>query len=95
MNTRRVQCIGEHLRRERRIRDKTLEQVADAVGLKKNTISAYEKGKISIPIDNLDAVCQYLGIDYLDLLIEVHHIVQNANTAVLITDHAAMFVSTY
>ena len=24
-----------------------------------------------------------------------HHIVQNANTAVLITDHAAMFVSTY
>lgn len=43
MNTRRMQCIGEHLRKERRIRDKTLEQVADAVGLKKNTISAYEK----------------------------------------------------
>lgn len=79
MNTRRMQCIGEHLRRERRIRDKTLEQVADAVGLKKNTISAYEKGKISIPIDNLDAVCQYLGIDYLDLLIEVQKELRGEN----------------
>lgn len=71
MSSKRMQYIGESLHLERRIRNKTLEQVADAVGLKKNTISAYEKGKIQIPIDNLDAICQYLGLDYLELLTDV------------------------
>lgn len=67
----RMRMLGRLLRYERRIRDKTLLQVADAVGLKENTISAYEKGKVQIPIDNLDAICTFLGIDYIDLLKEV------------------------
>ena len=69
----RMRMLGRALRYERRIKDKTLKQVADAVGLKENTISAYEKGKVQIPIDNLDAICNYLGIDYLDLLIKVEN----------------------
>ena len=69
--------IGEELRRERRIQDKTLKQVADAVGLKENTISAYEKGKVQIPLDNLDAICTYLNIDYLELLREVQQKLHN------------------
>lgn len=71
MKNRRMELVGAELRRIRRSKDKTLEQVGDAVGLKKNTISAYEKGKVSIPIDNLDAICRYLGVDYLDLLADV------------------------
>ncbi|MCH3960996.1 MAG: helix-turn-helix domain-containing protein [Solobacterium sp.] len=64
------------IHQERRLQDKTLEQVADAVGLKKNTISYYEKGKISIPLDNLDAICQFLGLDFLDVLSDVQKKIQ-------------------
>ncbi len=71
MNSKRMEYLGTVLRRERRLQDKTLQQVADAVGLKENTISAYEKGKIQIPIDNLDAICKYLNTNYIDLLIKV------------------------
>ena len=69
--------IGEELRRARRIQDKTLKQVADAVGLKENTISAYEKGKVQIPLDNLDAICSYLNMDFLDLLKDVQRNLHN------------------
>ena len=68
MNKKRMQRIGVELRKRRKMQDKTLQNVADAVGLKENTISAYEKGKIQIPIDNLDAICTYLGLDFIDLL---------------------------
>lgn len=71
MKSKRMEYIGAVLRRERRLQDKTLQQVAEAVGLKENTISAYEKGKIQIPIDNLDAICKYLNTDYIELLTKV------------------------
>lgn len=71
MKSKRMVYIGAVLRRERRLQDKTLQQVAEAVGLKENTISAYEKGKIQIPIDNLDAICKYLNTDYISLLQKV------------------------
>lgn len=64
MNKERMELIGRELRRQRRMQDRTLQDVANAVGLKENTISAHEKGKIQIPIDNLDDICSYLGIDY-------------------------------
>ena len=68
MNKERMELIGRELRRQRRMQDRTLQDVANAVGLKENTISAYEKGKIQIPIDNLDDICSYLGVDSLFLL---------------------------
>lgn len=71
MKSKRMEYLGAVLRRERRLQDKTLQQVAEAVGLKENTISAYEKGKIQIPIDNLDAICKYLNTNYIDLLKKV------------------------
>lgn len=71
MKSKRMEYLGAVLRRERRLQDKTLQQVAEAVGLKENTISAYEKGKIQIPIDNLDAICKCLNTNYIDLLIKV------------------------
>lgn len=71
MNKKRMQRIGAELRKHRKMQDKTLQNVADAVGLKENTISAYEKGKIQIPIDNLDAICTYLGLDFIDLLYKI------------------------
>lgn len=71
MNKKRMKYIGQEIRRERRSQDKTLSQVALAGGLAENTISAYEKGKIQIPIDNLDNICNYLNIYYIDLLTRV------------------------
>lgn len=76
LNEKRRRYIGMVIHQERRLQDKTLEQVADAVGLKKNTISYYEKGKISIPLDNLDAICQFLGLDFLDVLSGVQKKIQ-------------------
>lgn len=64
----RMRLIGLELRRLRRSEEKTLQDVAEHVGLKKNTISAYEKGKIEIPISNLSNICNYLDIDYITLL---------------------------
>lgn len=63
--------IGEQLRIERLIRRRTLQNVADALGLTKNTISYYEKGKTPITIDRLIEYCEYLGIDYIELLKKV------------------------
>lgn len=71
MNTKRRKLIGEALRKERRAQEKTLLQVAEAIGLAENTISAYEKGKIAIPLDNIDAYCRFLGLDYLEFLKQI------------------------
>ena len=80
MNMERMELIGRELRRQRRMQDRTLRDVANAVGLKENTISAYEKGKIQIPIDNLDDICSYLGIDYIVLLSQVRDTLMSLNS---------------
>lgn len=79
MKTSRMKYIGVLLRSERRMKDKTLAQVAEEVGLKENTISAYEKGKIQIPIDNLEAYCHFLGIDYINLLQRAEELMSKEN----------------
>lgn len=68
MATKRAKALGERMRRERRMRDKTLEQVAEYMGLGNTTISAYEKGKINITVENLAKYCEFLGVDYIELL---------------------------
>lgn len=61
-------AIGYAMRTERLIRRKTLEQVADALNMSKNQISYYENGKTPITIETFKAYCDYLGINYVDLL---------------------------
>lgn len=67
----RMKMLGRALRYERRIKDLTQKQVADAVGLKENTISAYERGVVQIPIDNLVSICAFIGTDYIKVLYTV------------------------
>lgn len=76
----RNRLIGKELRRQRRMQDRTLQDVASAVGMKENTISAYEKGKIQIPIDSLEAVCSYLGINFIDLLYDVQRQIEEMSS---------------
>ena len=71
MTSQRMKLLGRALRDERRVKDLTLKQVAEAVGLKENTISAYERGMVQIPIDNLVNICAFIGTDYIELLYSV------------------------
>lgn len=74
MKTRRKEIIGELLRRERVIRRISQQTLADCCGFGKTAISAYELGKVSPSIENLDKICTYMGINYLDLLAEAQRI---------------------
>ena len=56
--------IGEELRKVREERKKSLEEVANAVGLTKKTIQRYETADSRISIDVLKNLCNYYNLDY-------------------------------
>lgn len=56
--------LGSHLRGEREKRNKSLEEVANAIGLTKKTIQRYETGESRITVNNLKSICRYLDLDY-------------------------------
>lgn len=64
-------AIGYEMRTQRVIRRKTLQDIADHMGKVRSTISAYELGKIAISVEDLKTYCDYLGVDYIDLLQKV------------------------
>lgn len=51
--TNRAQEVANRLRVARKFREQTLDQVAAATGLAPSTLSRYEKGSRSIPVDTL------------------------------------------
>lgn len=54
---------GERIREIRQKRHKTLEDVANAVGLTSTSISKYESNKVkNIPTSNLEAIAEYLDV---------------------------------
>ena len=56
--------IGQRIRDCRKHRNKTLQDVADAIGVQNSTISRYEKGqirKIKLPV--IEAIASYLGVN--------------------------------
>lgn len=55
-------AIGDRIRECRISKRKTLEQVADAVGVSRQTMSRYETGVIgNIPSDKIEAIAKYLN----------------------------------
>lgn len=56
--------LGSHLRSIREKNDKSLEEVAGAVGLTKKTIQRYEMGESRITVNTLKEICRYLKVDY-------------------------------
>lgn len=63
--------IGKKLQKIRESKNLSLNDVRLKVGKARNTIHAYEKGKISISVDALDSICNALDCCFVDLLPEV------------------------
>jgi transcriptional regulator with XRE-family HTH domain len=74
MKTTRKMIIGELIRRERVIRHLNQQALADAAGLGKTAISAYERGIASPSIETLDTICTFMNVDYIELLREAQRI---------------------
>lgn len=61
--------IGDTIRAARKKRGWTLDQLGDAVGLTKGTLSSYETGQVVSPVETLCKIADALN----DLSILVHH----------------------
>lgn len=71
--------IGRRLQRLRESKNLSLNDVGLKVGKARNTIHAYEKGKISISVDALNSICNALDYCCIDLLNEVVTEINNEN----------------
>ena len=65
------EAIGYSLRTHRLINRKTLQDVANHLGISKNQVSYYETGKTPITVETLNSYCTFIGIDMVDLLKEL------------------------
>lgn len=63
--------IGHKLQKIRESKNLSLSDVGSKVGKARNTIHAYEKGKISISVNVLEKICSALDYNYVDLLEEI------------------------
>ena len=63
--------IGEKLKQLREERNYSLEEVAERVGKARQTIFKYEKGIISISVDNLREILDIYGVSVGKFLDEI------------------------
>lgn len=63
--------IGKKLQKIREPKNLSLNDVGLRVGKARNTIHAYEKGKISISVDTLNSICNVLDCCFVDVLNEI------------------------
>lgn len=71
--------IGKKLQELRESKNLSLNDVGLKVGKARNTIHAYEKGKIAISVDALNSICNSLDYCCIDLLSEVVKEIKNEN----------------
>lgn len=71
--------IGKKLQELREAKNLSLNDVGLKVGKARNTIYAYEKGKIAISVDTLNSICNALDYCCIDLLSEVVKEIKNEN----------------
>lgn len=69
--------IGIKLKKLRESKNLSLNDVGLKVGKARNTIHAYEKGKISISVSVLESICNALDYNYIDLLEEIVNDMKN------------------
>lgn len=60
--------VGSKIRKYRKIKKITQEELAEKIGIKNNTVSAYERGVIEVPHSKLLEVAKVLGVKYTQLL---------------------------
>ncbi|WP_239092453.1 helix-turn-helix domain-containing protein, partial [Paractinoplanes abujensis] len=65
------ELIGQVLRRTRKAQNRTLREVADAVGMSIGHLSEVERGRKEPSSELLAAICRALGLTMADLLIAV------------------------
>ena len=61
--------VGQRIQFFRKLKGFTQQQLADAIGKSKATVSKYEKGEISIDVETLNDISQVLGISLAQLTI--------------------------
>ena len=59
--------VGQRIQFFRKLKGFTQQQLADAIGKSKATVSKYEKGEISIDVETLNDISQLLGISLAQL----------------------------
>ena len=59
--------VGQRIQFFRKLKGFTQQQLADAIGKSKATVSKYEKGEISIDVETLNDISQVLGISLAQL----------------------------
>lgn len=64
------ETIGRLMRKHRKEKNMTLQQVADKMGKAKNSISLLELGKTGIEIETLQKYCEIIGYDWINLIKE-------------------------
>lgn len=63
-----IEKIGEQLRNKRKERHLSAQVMADLLGCSKSTYTYYERGITSIAIDDLIKACDYLGLNWIDVV---------------------------
>lgn len=65
--------IGQKLQEAREKAGYSLRDVANIVGKNYSTIHSYETGRNAINVDVMDQICKVYGVNYLDILTEIHY----------------------
>lgn len=88
VGTQHGESLGDVIRRLRRDRGLTQEDLADRAGISQRTLSDIERGNIGLPrVENLRALAAALGVDTGDLLLASNY-VQNQQAADAVTERA-------
>ena len=60
--------VGDEVRRLRKQRKITREQLSEITGIGRTAISKYENGSIEMPMSSFVTICDALQIDFIDVL---------------------------
>jgi transcriptional regulator with XRE-family HTH domain len=64
------ETIGMLMRKHRKEKKMTIQEVADRMGKAKNSVSLLELGKTGIEIETLQKYCDVIGYDWITLIKE-------------------------
>ena len=60
--------IGENIKAVRKSKQLTQPELANLLGISRNSLSRYENGTSAISTELLDRICQTLNVSYVDLV---------------------------
>lgn len=63
--------LGEYFRLKRAKHRMSQEELAGKIGEKRATYGSWESGRSEMPLNVIKKLCQYFGIDWIDLLREM------------------------